>query len=214
MSQRISFPREEMRLWELEGTLFSCIATLDKLCLANEQGEVDQDIYSRQLRSLLKQAMKVRIQLEEKGFLFDKFAEYAELPDKYPLGLSVLKRVEGSEGTEGVDDAVGINYGEMKKLPTKAADYVASAIELMDLLRLKAIATVDRILPLLDELEGVLKSITLFDADYWVLQEISRWKSSLSRMKPGIVLEDKKIEALELQAVRWLNDFRREMKNL
>lgn len=203
-----------MVLWDLEGTLFSCITTLDKLSLANDQGEVDQDTFSRQLRALLKQAMKTRISLEEKGFLFDKFVEVEEIDKKYPRGLSVLKRVEGSEGTEQIDEAVGINYAEMKKLPTKAADYVAAAIELMDLLRLKAIATVDRIIPLLDELEGVLKSLPILGEDYWALQEITRWKKSLSKERPGTLLDDKKIESLELQAVRWLNDFRRQMKDL
>ncbi|MHA2297604.1 MAG: hypothetical protein ACXAEU_07775 [Candidatus Hodarchaeales archaeon] len=209
-----SYPVEEMRLWELEGTLFSCIATLDKLSLANDQGEVDQDIFSRQLRALLKHAMKTRIFLEEKGFLFDKFIEVHEIEKKYSRGLSVLKRVEGSEGTEKIDEAVGINYAELKKLPTKAADFVAASIELMDLLRLKAIATVDRIIPLLDELEGVLNSLPILGEDYWALQEITRWKQSLNKQKPGTILDDKKLDSLELQAVRWLNDFRRKMKDI
>jgi hypothetical protein len=85
----------------------------------------------------------------------------------------------------------------------------------MDLIRLKAIATVDRILPLLDEMQGILKvTDDIFGEDYWALAEINAWRKKLGKEEPSSLLPDKDLEKLEMQAVRWMNDFRRELKNI
>jgi len=114
-----------------------------------------------------------------------------------------------------VQDGQKLNYQELVKLPTKAADYVSNGIELMDLIRLKAIATVDRLLPLLDEMHGILlQTREVFGDDYWAIKELEAWRMKLSREAPGTLLPDADLERLEMQAVRWMNDFRRELKNI
>ena len=69
--------------------------------------------------------------------------------------------------TEGSDDNIinQIDYSQIKKLPTIAAEFVANAIELLDLLHLETIATVDRVLPYLDEILDILTRAPMDSVD-------------------------------------------------
>ena len=216
-SKKVLFPKQLEFQWRAEGSLFSAIALLEFYHLQHEKGEIEPDFYHRQLKSLLLEALQLIIRLEkEKTFNFEEFVKREKIAEYFPHGLEKVKLAEGtSDLDELIEGKSRINYQELATLPTKAADYVANVIELIDLLRLKAIATVDRILPLLDELRGILKhSEAIFGDDYWVIAEIDQWRKRLEKEKPGKLLSDKDLEKLELQAIRWNNDFRRQLKNL
>lgn len=211
-----SFPPNLERLWKLEGELFSCIVTLDFLNQVNERGEMHPEIFHRQMKTLLKGAIKSRIQLENSAsFSFKSFITSQQLANNYPTGLKLLQMAEGTEEGAEIDDTVSkINYAEVTKLPAKAADFVATGIELLDLLRLEDIATVDRLLPLLDEQRAIFSATALFGDDFWATKELDEWIRVLGKRRPGTLLPPELAEKLELQAVRWLNAFRRELKNL
>ncbi|MFW9914588.1 MAG: hypothetical protein ACFFGZ_03165 [Candidatus Thorarchaeota archaeon] len=211
-----SFPPNLEQLWKLEGELLSCIATLDFLNQVNERGEIHPEIFHRQIKTLLKGAIKSRIQLESSAsFNFNSFITRQKLANIYPMGLKVLQMAEGTEKSSDIEETVSkINYAEVTKLPTKAADFVATGIELLDLLRLEDIATVDRLLPLLDEQRAIFSAIALFGDDFWATKEVDEWIRVLNKRRPGTLLPHELAEKLELQAVRWLNAFRRELKNL
>ncbi|MFQ5976672.1 MAG: hypothetical protein ACE5OZ_00920 [Candidatus Heimdallarchaeota archaeon] len=215
-SDSISFPPDMMQLWKLEGELFSCIVTLDFLNGVNERGEIHPEIFHRQIKTLLKGAIKSRIQLENSpAFSFESFVTSAKLADNYPMGLNLLQMAEGTGKAGEIDEAVEkINYSEVTKLPAKAADFVATGIELLDLLRLEDIATVDRILPLLDEIRAIFSATALFGDEFWATKEADEWIRVLNKRRPGTLLPNELAEKLELQSVRWLNTFRRELKNL
>ncbi|MFX0117487.1 MAG: hypothetical protein ACFFB3_23270 [Candidatus Hodarchaeota archaeon] len=210
------FPPDMMQLWKLEGELFSCIVTLDFLNQVNERGEIHPEIFHRQVKTLLKGAIKSRIQLENSSrFSFQSFIASEKIANTYPIGLKFLQMAEGTEGTSAIDEAIEkINYAEVTKLPTKAADFVATGIELLDLLRLEDIATTDRLLPLLDEIRAIFSATSLFGDDFWATKEVDEWIRVLNKRRPGTLLPTELAEKLELQAVRWLNTFRRELKNL
>jgi hypothetical protein len=211
-----SFPPNLEHLWKLEGELFSCIVTLDFLNQVKERGEIHPEIFHRQMKTLLKGAIKSRIQLESLGsFNFKSFITTQKLANNYPTGLNLLQMAEGTGGAAELDDTISkINYAEVTKLPTKAADFVATGIELLDLLRLGDIGTVDRLLPLLDEQRAIFSATALFGDDFWATKEVDEWIRVLSKRRPGTLLPPELAEKLELQAVRWLNAFRRELKNL
>jgi hypothetical protein len=215
-SATVSFPPDMVQLWKLEGELISCIVTLDFLNQVNERGEIHPEVFHRQVKTLLKGAIKSRIQLENSpSFSFQSFIVSEKIANNYPTGLKFLQMAEGTEETTGIDETVEkINYAEVTKLPTKAADFVATGIELLDLLRLEDIATTDRLLPLLDEIRAIFSATTLFGDDFWATKEVDEWIRVLNKRRPGTLLPTELAEKLELQAVRWLNAFRRELKNL
>jgi len=203
-------------MWKLEGELLSGIVTLDFLDKVNERGEIPPEVFHRQIKTLLKGIIQSRIELENIGsFDFEAFITAGNIKRDYINGLNFVQRADGSEDDTGLAESVSkINYTEITKLPAKAADFVATSIELLDLLRLEDIATVDRLLPLLDEIQAVFTAIALFGDDFWATKEVSEWIRVLSKRRPGTLLPTELAEKLELQSVRWLNAFRRELKNI
>jgi hypothetical protein len=215
-SKKVMIPPKLVTQWKTQGSLLAAIASLEFFHYQQSKGEISPDLYHRQLKSLVMEALHLLIRLEKNdSFSFEVFIERENIAKYFPQGLEKLRLAEGSSDLDSLIDGQKINYQELVKLPTKAADYVANGIELMDLIRLKAIATIDRILPLLDEMQGILKvTDDIFGEDYWVLAEINAWRKKLAKEDPGTLLPDKDLEKLEMQAVRWMNDFRRELKNI
>ena len=127
-----------------------------------------------------------------------------------------MARVTGSSDIDEAieEETVKINYEVMAKLPTKVADFVSNSIELTDLIRLQSIATVERLIPLLEDLRKILISAEMFGEDYWVIKEVDSWIKRLYSKEPGSIPDEAELERLEMHVVRWLNDFRRELKNI
>lgn len=200
---------------ELEAELFSCIATIDNLSHSFADGILDPGMYRRQLRSLIRDAFKTRFQLQKKGFNLDSFLEREKIVRKYPFGAEKLRIAEGVTPIQ-IDESVetfAMPFGEMKNLPAKSADFVAGAIELIDLLRLGSVARVDLIVPNLDEMADILISYPGYGKESDVVKEINNWKEMLEAKPPDEVLEEGLIKRLEFEAVRWLNGFRRSLRN-
>jgi hypothetical protein len=206
----MSFPQNLSKRWELEGQLYSSIGTLDLLSRTYERGEIDPNIFHKQHKNLLSSIVSIRAALENFHFDIDEFIQKEKIEQLFPHGLSKLRKTEGSD--ENIQDR--IDYGLIKKLPLIAAEFVANAIELLDLIRLEAIATVDRILPYLDELISILSNVAVYGSDHWVTRDIDQWISWMDTQKPGQLLRQDELRKLELQASRWLADFRRELKNI
>ncbi|MHA1995583.1 MAG: hypothetical protein ACW97Z_13645 [Candidatus Hodarchaeales archaeon] len=206
----MSFPQNLSHRWGLEARLFANIGTLDLISRTYDRGEIDSSTYHKQHRTLLTSIIETRAQLEQYKFDVDRFIEEEGIAQLFPSGLSKLKM------TEGADDNTysQIDYSNIKKLPTIAAEFVANAIELLDLLHLESIATVDRVLPYLDEIHDILVRAPMYGDNHWVTQDIKQWINWMDKQKPGQLLKSDEIKKLELQGSRWLSDFRRELKNL
>lgn len=206
----MAFPQNLSRRWELEGSLFASIGALDLLSKTFERGELDPNIFHKQHKSLLSSIVAMRAELENYQFSLDEFIDKEDLDKLFPYGLEKLRI------TEGLDDLSQnrIDYSQIKKLPTIAAEFVANAIELLDLLHLEAIATVDRILPYLDELYAIISKLPIYGENHWLTKDIGQWITWMDRQKPGQLLKTDELKKLELQASRWLSDFRRELKNI
>jgi hypothetical protein len=211
----MSYSSKRKSQLELEAELYSHIATIDSISRSFTEGILDPGMYRRQLRSLIRDAFKTRFQLQKKGFNLDSFLEREKIIQKYPFGSEKLKFAEGVAPIP-IDDAVetvAMPFGTMKNLPAKSADFVAGAIELIDLLRLGSVARVDLIVPNLDEMADILTGFPGYGADSEAVKEINNWKEMLEAKPPDEVLEEGLIKRLEFEAVRWLNAFRRSLRD-
>ena len=202
--------REEDKILELEADLFSSIVTLDNLVHSYENNEIEQIAYRKQLRSLIRGIFKARIQLEKIGFNLEEFVKKENMENRYPKGIHQLRVAEGVETA----DAVSIPFDTLKKIPAKTADFVSSAIELIDLTRLKSVARADLLLADIDEMLHILKTFPAVPKEYWVTGDLANWREIISKYKPQEVIKEEDCEKLEFQAARWLNDFRRLLKEL
>ena len=99
-------------------------------------------------------------------------------------------------------------------MPAKTADFVSSAIELIDLTRLKSVARADLLLADIDEMLHILKTFPSIPQDHWAIADMNTWRDIISKYKPQEVIKEEDCEKLEFQAARWLNDFRRLLKEL
>ncbi len=192
---------------DIEADLFSAIATMDQLSRYFDKGLVEGTLYKRQLKSCISDVFKSRIQLEKLGFNIGEFISREDLETKYPEGLRRLNLVEGSDGES-------LDFEQIKDLPRKTADYVANAIELIDLLKLKTVARVEYIVPLLDELISITGNFPKLGKEHWIGTEIEGWRDELKDEKPSMTLGEERCEKLEFDAVRWLNEFRRNLKEI
>ena len=84
----------------------------------------------------------------------------------------------------------------------------------MDLIRLQSVATVERLIPLLEDMKKVVEGVSIFDINYWAIKEMDMWIDKLYHMAPGSIPTNEELERFEMYVVRWLNDFRRELKNI
>lgn len=217
-SKPVNFPQNFQTFWRAEASLYSAIATLEMYTRAYDRGEIAPEVYHKQLKAALMEAIQLRFKLEkDKRFNWSEFVSSNQIDSLYPHTAEKLRRVEGSSDIDEAleDQTHRMDYKEITRLPTKAADYVANAIELMDLIRLQSVATIERLIPLLEDLRKILQQTTnIVGEDYWAIQEINAWIQRLYQEAPGTIPSEEELERLEMQVVRWLNDFRRELKNL
>jgi len=202
--------KEDERLMSLEADLFAAIATLDALVEGYEDNEIEQIAYRKQLKALIRDIFKTRLQLEKIGFNQDEFLKREDLEKKYPKGIKQLRSAEGEE----TEDTASIPFDTLKKMPSKTADFVSSAIELIDLTRLKSVARADLLLADIDEMLHILTTFPSIPKDHWVVSDMNSWKRILSKYNPQEIIKEEDCEKLEFQAARWLNDFRRLLKEL
>ncbi len=194
---------------QIKADLFAAIATMDKLSKYFDKGLVEETLLRRQLKASISDVFKARIELEKIGFDIQDFIVKENLHEKYPEGMRRLDLAEGLS-----EDSVSLEFKQLKELPAKTADYVANAIELIDLLRLRTVAKVEYIIPLLDEMFAIFSKFPAMESSNWCITEMTGWISTLKDEKPSKVLGEDQSEKLEFDAVRWLNEFRRQLKEL
>ncbi len=194
-----------------EADLYSAIVTLDNLARGYERGEIEQVAYKKQLRSLIRDIFKTRMLLEKLGnFSLENFVEKENLAARFDKGMRLLQMAEGEKGK----DTELIPFDSLKRMPSKAADFVSAAIELIDLTRLKSVARADLVINDIDELLHISSNFPAISADNWMLDDMRNWKDVISKYSPSEILSEEDCEKLEFQASRWLSEFRRLLKDL
>jgi hypothetical protein len=194
---------------DLQADLYSAIATMDKLATHFDRGMVEEVNYRKQLQSSINDVFKTQMALEEHGFKMDDFISRHQLKDKFPAGVQRLNLVQGEDSSQNI-----LSFTGVKALPAKSADFVANAIELIDILRLKSISRVELLVPPLDEMFKILSEFPNFGESHWVTTELNGWRKALLDESPSTLLEEEDMERLEFEASRWLNEFRGELKKI
>ncbi|MHA1219549.1 MAG: ubiquitin-conjugating enzyme E2 [Candidatus Heimdallarchaeaceae archaeon] len=200
--------KAEEKILNLEADLFASIATLDNLVRSYEKSEIEQIAYRKQLRALIRGIFKTRLELEKIGFNLDDFVKRENLNNRYQKGIKQLMVVEGEETA----DTSSIPFDTLKKIPSKTADFVSSAIELIDLTRLRSVARADLIIADIEEMIHILTTFPSIPKDHWVIGDMNNWREIIGKYKPQEIIKEEDCEKLEFQAARWLNDFRRVLK--
>ena len=190
--------------------LYAAIATIDRLAKHFDRGMVEETLYRRQMKAAISDVFKAQMALEENGFSMEEFIKERSLDEKFPEGIKRLNLVQGLEKEEDIS----LSLQKLKDLPAKTADYVAHAIELIDVLRLRSIARVEMIVPLLDEMFNIVKDFPNFGEEHWVAVEIDGWRKALLEESPSKILSEEDAEQLEFEASRWLNEFRSQISKI
>ncbi len=199
--------KDRERILGHEGDVYASVATLNFLTLEfTEHGTVPPDKYRRFLRSLLNNIEKAKHELEQLGIVFSDFLEHEELIQQFPKGIEILEK--------HLHGILIVPSRDLTQLPRKSAKFVGTCIELIDLLRLGELARVELLLPLLDDLARVLESISFIGDDYWSVKIIREWIKTLELESPETILNENLARMLELQADRWLRDFKNQLDNL
>ena len=199
--------KERERIITREGELYASIATLDFLTVEfTVHATVPPEMYRRYLRSLLRSVEKAQHALEQLGIGVSDFVEREKMAQCFPRGTEILEK-----HLKGV---LVIPSYDLPQLPSKSAKFVSTCIELIDLLRLGELARVELLIPLLDDLARVLESISFIGGDYWSVKEIQEWIKTLELERPETILSESLAGTLELQADRWLRDFKNQLSNI
>ncbi len=202
--------RRQKSLLDHKADLYAAIATIDRLATHFDRGMVEETLYRRQMKAAISDVFKAQMALEEHGFTIEDFIKERKLDEKFPEGVKRLNLVQGLEREEDTS----LSFTKLKDLPVKSADYVANAIELIDVLRLRSIARVEMIVPLLDEMYNIVKEFPNLGPDHWVAVEIDGWRKALLDESPSMTLPEEDAERLEFEASRWLNEFRSQISKI
>ncbi len=215
MATSISIPPELEKRWKLEAEVYSSIVTLEILHQAHENGDVAPDDYYRHLKLNISKALHALEPLQRQGFNLDEFVQKEELDRSCSSAVRLLKLALGGE-QEVVSGAKRKEQGitRITKLPAQTAEFIASCLELIDLIRLESIATVERLLPNLDTIKSIMTEVAFYGPHHSYVQEVSEWIKRLELKDVGTIPKENELRELELAVVRWMNDFRQKLNTL
>lgn len=203
--------RKKSRVPELKAELYGNIATLDSIVEKFEEGDLSPTLYKRQFRSLVKDTLTARQLLESEGSSWEGFLEEEKITQRFPEAVEKLQIVEQApKGEKTVQLAAQTSV----KMAAKTADIVSDLITLIDIAKLGDVARMSLIVPLLDDSIILLTKYPKFPKDYWILVALKDWRNQLQDRDPTDTLSPEEAKQLEFQAVRWLNDFKRRLREM
>lgn len=203
--------RKKSRVPELKAELYGTIATLDSIVEKFEEGDLSPTLYKRQFRSLVKDTLTARQLLEAEGASWDGFVKEEQITERFPVAVEKLQIVE--RAPEG-EKTVELTAQASAKMAAKAADIVSDLITLIDIAKLGDVARMNLIVPLLDDAIILLTKYPKFPKDYWILVALKEWRDQLQNRDPNETLNAEEAKHLEFQAVRWLNDYKRRLREM
>ncbi len=215
MAVSISISPELEKRWKLEAEIYSSLVTLEILHQAHEDGDVAPDDYYRHLKLNISKSLHALESLQRQGFNLDNFIQQEGLHRSCPSAVKLLKLALGGEHKiipETGKKEQGIT--RITKLPAQTAEFIASCLELIDLIRLESIATVERLLPNLDTIKSIMSEVAFYGPNHPHVQEVNEWIKRLELKDVGTVPKENELKELELAVVRWMNDFRQNLNNL
>lgn len=203
--------RKKSKVPELKAELYGTIATLDSIVEKYEEGDLSPTLYKRQFKSLVRDTLTTRQLLESEGESWDHFVKEEKITERFPVAVEKLQIGERApEGEKSVELAAQTSV----KMAAKTADIVSDLITLIDIAKLGDVAKMNLIVPLLDDAIILLTKYPNFPPDYWILVALKDWRNQLQERDPNETLSPEETKQLEFQAVRWLNDFKRRLREM
>ncbi len=202
---------KKAKVVELEAELYGTIATLDSIVEKFEEGDLQPALYKRQFKSLVRDTIKTRQLLEAEGESWDTFVQDEQITKRFPTAVEKLQI--GERAPEG-EKVVELTAQTSVRMAAKTADIVSDLITLIDIAKLGDVARMSLIVPLLDDAIILLTKYPNFPADYWILVALKDWRNQLQNRDPNSTLTNEETKQLEFQAVRWLNDFKRRLREM
>ncbi|MFW9831830.1 MAG: hypothetical protein ACFFD8_08645 [Candidatus Thorarchaeota archaeon] len=203
--------RPRKKVTELKADLYSSIATLDSIVEKYEEGDLSPTLYKRQFKSLVSDTLKTRQMLEAEGETWEGFVKEEQITEHFPVAVEKLKI--GDLAPEG-ESAVELTAQTSAKMAAKTADIVSDLITLIDIAKLGDVARMSLIVPLLDDAIILLTKYPNFPPEYWILVALKDWRNQMQGRDPNDTLTPEEAKQLEFQAVRWLNDFKRRLREM
>ncbi len=202
---------KKAKVVELEAEVYGTIATLDSIAEKFEDGDIQPTLYKRQLKSLVSDTVKARQLLEAEGESWESFVEEEKIAERFPTAVEKLQIVERApEGEQKVELVAQTSA----RMAAKTADIVSDLITLIDIAKLGDVARMSLIVPLLDDSIILLTKYPNFPPEYWILVAMKDWRNQLQERDPNDTLTPEEAKQLEFQAVRWLNDFKRRLREM
>lgn len=215
MATTISISPELEKRWKLEAEIYSSLVTLEIIHQAHEEGDVAPDDYYRHLKLNISKALHAIESLQKQGFNLNNFIQQEGLHRSCPSAVKLLRLALGGEPRSPLEpkkSKQGIT--RITKLPAQTAEFIASCIELIDLIRLESVATVERLLPSLDTIKSIMNEVAFYGPQHPHVKEVDEWIKRLEIKDVGTIPKEKELKELELSVVRWMNDFRQQVNNL
>jgi hypothetical protein len=203
--------RKPGRVPELKAELYGNIATLDSIVQKFEEGDLSPILYKRQFRSIVRDTLTARQLLESEGASWDGFLKDERIAERFPVAVDKLQIAERAPQGE---KSVELTAQASAKMAAKAADIVSDLITLIDIAKLGEVSRMNLIVPLLDDAVVLLTKYPNFPPEYWILVALKEWRDQLQQRKPDDALTPDEAKQLEFQAVRWLNDFKRRLREM
>lgn len=202
---------KKAKVVELEAEVYGTIATLDSIAEKFEDGDIQPTLYKRQLKSLVSDTVKARQLLEAEGENWETFVQEEKIAERFPTAVEKLQIVERApEGEQKVELVAQTSA----RMAAKTADIVSDLITLIDIAKLGDVARMSLIVPLLDDSIILLTKYPNFPPDYWILVAMKDWRNQLQERDPNDTLTPEEAKQLEFQTVRWLNDFKRRLREM
>ncbi|MFX1562418.1 MAG: hypothetical protein ACFFDP_03840 [Promethearchaeota archaeon] len=211
MAVRERVRRKQERVPQLKAELYGTIATLDSIVQKFEEGELSPTLYKRQFRSLVRDTLTTRQLLEAEGASWEGFIKEERISERFPVAVDKLQIEERAPKGE---KTVELTAQASAKMAAKAADIVSNIITLIDIAKLGEVARMNLIIPLLDDSIILLTKYPNFPPDYWILVAMKEWQNQLRQRDPHDTLSPDEAKQLEFQSVRWLNDFKRRLREM
>jgi hypothetical protein len=202
---------KKAKVVELEAELYGTIATLDSISEKFDEGDLQPALYKRQFKSLVRDTIKTRQMLEAEGESWDSFVKEEKITERFP---SAVEKLQIEERAPEGEKAVELAPQTSARMAAKTADIVSDIITLIDIAKLGDIAKMSLIVPLLDDAIILLTKYPNFPPEYWILVALKDWRNQLQGRDPQETLAPEEAKQLEFQAVRWLNDFKRRLREM
>ena len=197
-------------LLEIEAEFYSCIATLNSVVKNFEEGKLDPPTYKRQIRSLMRDAFKSQMELQEINYDMEGFLKNERIIEKFPFAAQKLRFTDKSTFEISPLDIATVSTAQ---IATMSSDLVSHFITISDYTKLD-MAKISAIMPILDDIILIIEKFPGFGKEYWVYIAVNQWRDKISVVNPSEILNSEDNSKLEYDVVRWAQDFKRRLQDL